>query len=46
MHHFFFFKNSEHDQEIPESQTADKPMASRERATDQTKGRQIKPSNH
>ena len=26
-------KNSEYDQEIPQSQTADKPMAPRERAT-------------
>ena len=28
-------KNSEYDQEIPQSQTADKPMATQERATQQ-----------
>ena len=30
-------KNSEYDQEIPQSQTADKPMASRGRATQQSR---------
>ena len=29
-------KNSEYDQEIPQSQTADKPMAPRGRATQQS----------
>ena len=29
----FFFVNSEYDQEIPQSQTTDKPMAPRGRAT-------------
>ena len=29
------FKNSEYDQEIPQSQSADKPVASRGRATQQ-----------
>ena len=29
-------KNSEYDQEIPQSQTADNPMALRERATQQS----------
>ena len=29
-------KNSEYDQEIPQSQTADKPMAPREEATQQS----------
>ena len=31
----FFHKNSEYDQKIPQSQTADLPMAPRERATQQ-----------
>ena len=30
-------RNSEYDQEIPQSQTADKPMASRGRATQQSR---------
>ena len=35
----------ENDQEIPQSQTADSPMAPRERATQQSPGRQTKQSN-
>ena len=31
------FKNSEYDQEIPQSQTADKPMALRGRPTQQSR---------
>ena len=31
----FALENSEYDQEIPQSQTADNPMALRERATQQ-----------
>ena len=40
-------KNSEYDQEIPQSQTADKPMAPQGRATKnhETPGRQTKQSN-
>ena len=36
---------SEYGKEIPQSQTADKPMAPRERATQQSPGRQTKQSN-
>ena len=32
-----FIKNSEYDQEIPQSQTADKPIAPRGRATQQSR---------
>ena len=40
-------KNSEYDQEIPQSQTADNPVAPRGRAAQhhETPGRQIKQSN-
>ena len=43
-HVYIYFKNSEYDQEIPQSQTADKPMAPRGRATNnhQTPGSQTK----
>ena len=34
-YHIFFFKNSEYEQEIPQLQTADKPMAPRRRAIQQ-----------
>ena len=34
---FISNKNSEYDQEIPQSQTADKPMAPRGRATKQSR---------
>ena len=33
----FYFKNSEYDQEIPQSQTADKPMAPRGRVIQQSR---------
>ena len=35
---FPYKKGSEYDQEIPQSQTADKPMASQGRATQQSRG--------
>ena len=41
------YKNSKYDQEIPQSQTTDNPMAPREEPLDnhETPGRQIKQSN-
>ena len=42
----YTLKNSEYDQEITQSQTADKPMAARSRANHhETPGRQTKQSN-
>ena len=35
MRFFFASKNNEHDQAIPQSQTTDKPVTLRERATQQ-----------